>query len=479
MAATLAESNQAAQNTALATVTVNHGTASAGDLLILTVGADAYRTTGGAGRPESSGYQLVTGGAQETFLGHYVWFKAAAGGETSVQYTLGSAAPSCWHFERWTGLDPTAPHDISNGTFIQASSTSMTTPSITPSAGERLLIAVVGFALNNAFTSVDSWLNSFTEVGEANTTLGSGTRDMIGAASRTVTADGVTSYSSGATATASGTPQARTGIIASFKVAAAGGSSFTRTVDDAAGLTDTRAVAQAAAQSDQAGLTDTTVQALAIARTVTDDTGVQDLGAPQALDVADTVNDSAGLTDAATPVLTPAPGSNFTRTVDDPAGFLDPLAAGSAFARTQTDAGGPTDSLTAAAAYARAQTDGTGPTDAVSQQSASAGVRQVDDSAGLSDSVSYSSTQTPTDQAGLTDSATRVLAAARTVADVAGFTDAVVAQLNANAEHTRTIDDSAGLRSSHRVVCTTHWSSSGITIRPNTGVTSRYALVPD
>jgi hypothetical protein len=226
MAAVLADSSQAPQNTGLATVTINHSAASAGDLLLLTVGSDDYRTTVGSGRPESTGYALVTNGAQQTFLGHYLWYKTAAGGETSVQYTIGSASPSAWHWERWTGMETTSVLDISDGTFIQSSSTSMTTPTITPTAGERLIIGTVGFSNSADFTGVGTWLNSFTEVGEAFTTV-AGTRDLVGAASLAVTANGSTGYSTGATMTGTGTPQSRTGIIAAFKVATGTPSTWT------------------------------------------------------------------------------------------------------------------------------------------------------------------------------------------------------------------------------------------------------------
>jgi hypothetical protein len=73
-----------------------------------------------------------------------------------------------------------------------------------------------------AFTSggaLGTWINSLTETSEVNTTLGSGTRDLIGLATREYTADGVTSTSGGATYTDG--VGCRSGIIAVFKVAAA------------------------------------------------------------------------------------------------------------------------------------------------------------------------------------------------------------------------------------------------------------------
>ena len=327
---------------------------------------------------------------------------------------------------------------------------------------------------------------------------------------------------------------------AAVEVLGAGGSALTATVDDSAGLVDTRALAQTASPTDSAGLTDSAAVAAGharaatdnaaltdttsvasafsrtvtdsagltdaatptlfslITRTVTDDAGLTDTGDPIALDVAETVTDTAGLTDSATPVLTPT-GSNFTRTVDDPAGLVDTAAAASVFTRAQTDPAGTADSVAAATAHARTQTDGAGATDSVTPQLAGAGTRQVDDSAGLTDAVSYSSTQTLTDVLGLIDTAASVLAAARAATDVLGLTDAVTAvvtrsvtvtdsagltdsatpALSFGTAHVRTVTDSIGLTSAHRVKRTTHRPDSGMTVRPYSGVTPRYALVPD
>lgn len=216
MAASVVQSKVGAQNTGLATVAATWNTAAtAGNLLIIAVGADDYAAT------PPTGFTQSTGCKQETFLGSYLWWKVAAGGETSVNYTIGSASPSCWITAEISGLTST-PYDTSNGQFQQSASSSYTTPAITPSTGDRYLLAAMGFSNSNAFTSVDTWLNSFTEIQEINTTLGSGTRDQIGLASRSVTGNGSTTFSSGATSTSTGTPQSQTGIIIAFLVAAAG-----------------------------------------------------------------------------------------------------------------------------------------------------------------------------------------------------------------------------------------------------------------
>lgn len=216
MAASVVQSKSAAQDTGLATVAATfNSAATAGNLLLLTVGADDY-----AAAPPS-GWTQSTGTSQQTFLGHYLWWKVAAGGETSVSYTIGSASPSCWVTAEVSGLTA-SPYNTSNGQLTASATASYTTPSITPTAGDRFLVGTIGFSCHssNSFTGIDTWLNSFTETGEAFTSTVGVTHDLIGLAYRSVTADGVTGYSTGATSVMpSSTPQTSTGIIAAFNVA--------------------------------------------------------------------------------------------------------------------------------------------------------------------------------------------------------------------------------------------------------------------
>lgn len=137
-----------AQNTGLSTVTATlDSAATVGNLLVLIVGADDYRS----GVP--TGYTESAGAAQETFLGHYLWWKVAAGGETSAAYTIGSAAPSAWLFAEFPGI-AASPYDVSGGQLAQSSGTSYTTATITPSAGSRMLIASIGGSLNGTFSEI-------------------------------------------------------------------------------------------------------------------------------------------------------------------------------------------------------------------------------------------------------------------------------------------------------------------------------------
>lgn len=218
MAASIVQQNEGAQNTGDATVDATLGSGcAAGNTIVVIVGADDYRTAGGI----PTGFTESTGCKQETFLGHYLWWKVATGGETTFGYTIGSASPSCWEVFEISGLHASAPYDVSNGQFAQSSGTSYTTPTITPTAGDRYLVGSIGGSLSNTLSGVDTWLNSFTEREDTFTTLASGTRDVIGMADRSVTADGLTGYSTGASYTGATTCQSRTGIIVAFKVAAA------------------------------------------------------------------------------------------------------------------------------------------------------------------------------------------------------------------------------------------------------------------
>jgi len=211
--------NVATGTGSLATTTASFGfTATANRLLVLVIGADDYKT----GNP--SGWTLSPGCSQEVYLGHYVFWKIASGGETSVQYTIGSASKSAWLVCEFDNIDTSSPLDVSNGQNRIASASSYTTPSVTPSTGRRFALASMGFSRGSFdFTGVGTWLNSFTEQAESYVN-GGGTRDAIGLASLALDGNGSTSVSSGATCTATGgNADSQTGIILVFRVATGGG----------------------------------------------------------------------------------------------------------------------------------------------------------------------------------------------------------------------------------------------------------------
>lgn len=222
MPASLVQAKAGVVDVAAATTAATFDTAAvAGNLLLLAVGSDAYATTGGGNRPESSGFALVTGGSQEGNLGHYLWWKKATGGETSVSYTLSPAGTASWITAEISGVGA-SPFLTSAGQKASTTLLSYTTPAVTPTAGSRLIVSTVGFSCHssNSFTGIGTWLNGHAEIGEAFTTAAGVSHDLIGLAMASVTADGLTGYSSGATATMpSGTPQYATGITAAFDIA--------------------------------------------------------------------------------------------------------------------------------------------------------------------------------------------------------------------------------------------------------------------
>lgn len=209
--------HSATGTSAVATTTATFGfTATANRLLVFGVGSDDYKT----GNP--TGYTLSTGCAQEVYLGHYVWWKIASGSETSVQYTIGSASKSAWFVLEFDNIDTSSSLDTSSGQSTTTSGGSYTTPSVTPSTGRRFAIASIGGSNASDLTGMSSWINSYTEVADIGHT-GSGTRDLIGAATLALDGNGSSTTQGGADFDGINDPQSRTGIILVFKVATGGG----------------------------------------------------------------------------------------------------------------------------------------------------------------------------------------------------------------------------------------------------------------
>lgn len=215
MAATLVQSAEGTST--LATVTASFpSTPTNGNLIVLCFAADDYNGTPNTGWTQSTGME------QQTFHGGYIWWKVASGGSNSFQYTIGSATNSSWVLLEVSGLDA-APYDISAGQCTNSSAGSYTTPSITPTSGDRFIVAALGSSNSSGDMSADltTWLNSFTHIRSSGPVSASGTRDSIGVASRDVTANGSTSYSTGASFPF--TKTSHSGMIIAFKVASGGG----------------------------------------------------------------------------------------------------------------------------------------------------------------------------------------------------------------------------------------------------------------
>ena len=268
MAATLVQSAEGTST--LATVTASFpSTPTNGNLIILRFAADDYNGTPNTGWTQSTGME------QQTYHGGYLWWKIASGGSNSFQYTIGSATNSSWTLEEWSGLEA-SPYDTSNGQSAVSSSGSYTTPSITPSAGDRLLLAAIGSSNSSGDMSADltGWTNSFTGTACSGPASATGTRDNIGGAYLAVTANGSTSYSTGASFPF--TKTSHSGMIIAFKVAS-GGSNYTISADPGAvTITGTAATPKADRKVDatSGSLTITgTAASLSLGRKVAADAG--------------------------------------------------------------------------------------------------------------------------------------------------------------------------------------------------------------
>lgn len=218
MAATVVQSAEGTST--LATVTASFATTPTnGNIIVLCFAADDYNGTPNAGWTQSTGMAIEGG----SYHGGYVWWKVASGGSNSFQYTIGSASPSAWVLLEISGLDG-SPYDVSNGQNVNASGYQYTTPSITPTAGDRFIVAAFGgsnAAAGDISGDYVNWTNSFTHARSSGNPGTSGARDCIGVGYRSVTANGSTSYSTGVDFP--NTVQSRSGMIIAFKVASGGG----------------------------------------------------------------------------------------------------------------------------------------------------------------------------------------------------------------------------------------------------------------
>jgi hypothetical protein len=204
----------ASSTSAVASTAVTFTAQPAGTLLVLVVGADAYKT----GDP--SGWTLPTGGAQQTNLGHYMWYKVATGAETSVTYTLGSAVNSVYWLGAVTEIDSSGTTlDISNGALGTDGSFTGNTPTVSTTTGRRFALATLGGAqASRLITGIGGWTNGYTECGDNRTSPASGTQDAIGMAYLVFDGGGTTSTAGTWTGD---NADKNTGIIAVFKSTAA------------------------------------------------------------------------------------------------------------------------------------------------------------------------------------------------------------------------------------------------------------------
>lgn len=213
--------NSAKGKSTVASVTATLGfTATAGRVLVLTLVSD----TTISGTP--SGWTQPSGGAQVAAAGHYLYYKVAAGGETTASYTLSGAHASAWQVLEISGLNTSSLLDVSAGSN-GTSSSSITSASITPTSGERFAVAsIVGMRSDANMVSVDDWTNSFTDRDDSTYLLADslvGNSAVIGTGYRAVTGDGVTAVTTTTTVTsalgAGSTAAVWSTIAVAFRVA--------------------------------------------------------------------------------------------------------------------------------------------------------------------------------------------------------------------------------------------------------------------
>jgi hypothetical protein len=144
---------------------------------------------------------------QVNFTGFYMFEKLVASGNSTDTPTItnGGSTNATWQISEYSGVTATAGTATGNNLTFQTNG-SKATPNITPTAGDRLLLAFVG-AMANTVTSTftagqpSSWTNSFTGQDSILRTGGAGAGESFasGWADRFVTANGSTAYSTAAT----------------------------------------------------------------------------------------------------------------------------------------------------------------------------------------------------------------------------------------------------------------------------------------
>lgn len=146
-------------------------------------------------------------------MGNYAFDRTAAG-EASYAFTAGAAGSGQWY--AW---ELTAGSTYVTGTLTQGgAASSFATASITPTAGDRHLLAAVGGLHDTLSRSVTAWSNSFVSngLGGAATVQD---RPFSGAAELDVTANGSGSYSTTGTFNGSSVGASGGGMLAYNRIA--------------------------------------------------------------------------------------------------------------------------------------------------------------------------------------------------------------------------------------------------------------------
>jgi hypothetical protein len=200
-----------------ATVSWAFGSATtSGNLIVGVIAADDY-----TGSPDS-GWTLSSEMNQEGYHGAYLWWRISTGETSPQSYSLNGAANSAWMLMEFSGIDAT-PYDTSQGLITNTGDFSYATDSLTPTSGNRLIVATHGASHSGSLDgqTVDTWTNSFTHIDSIGTTLNP-IANLIGCCYRVVAANGSTAYSTAGTY--SYINESRSALIIAFKEGAGGGS---------------------------------------------------------------------------------------------------------------------------------------------------------------------------------------------------------------------------------------------------------------
>lgn len=206
-----------------ATTTVSFTGQAVNTLLLLSITAEAYLTTSGSGRPESTGWTQLRVLGSPQWHASSLWYKIADGSETSVQYTISSAAGSSHRLEAATDIDPASPVDgsnIGNSATNPGGTNTFTGPTVATTAGRRLGYATMHRISGVTTTGMTGLTNSYTQQGATSHTAG----DRPAIVTAKLVFDGGSPTGTGGTwAPTTGSNYQYSGIIAAFKVAADGG----------------------------------------------------------------------------------------------------------------------------------------------------------------------------------------------------------------------------------------------------------------
>lgn len=217
MPATIVQTKTGIQNAAIASYTLTlDAPAATGNEIIIVMAVDAYFNAPPPGFSEPSGAR------QERYLGHYLWHKTAAGGETSFTATPQVACWGVWAVYEVSGLSGAGSMIGSAGQAVVLSgSATYSTPTLNVSAGERFVMATLGGSYSGALSTISGWTNSFSEITDIRTTLGSGTCDSLGVAIRQGTFSAGQTVNTQATWDGGMQPESQTAIIVVFNIGGA------------------------------------------------------------------------------------------------------------------------------------------------------------------------------------------------------------------------------------------------------------------